>query len=485
MEESEVKDNKKKTVINKLTNWYVDYRKLIIGILCALTTACWFTVNLGLTKGVLFIGKLRRPEYIDFYTKYRNNHLNTETNLIMTEFRIILLIAAIILLVCNVMAPARYESEKYSAFWGCLFNITLITLGFSMLTYSMLLICLYKIFSISSILYVLIGVFCFVLLLCTNKDFDAEHPDKYEFKIGSYLCGILCFILIVTIGFENIKNEIATVSEKKEAYHHKYQVQAWIDTGDCLEDNDDNLYVKLHFYNQYNTEGKSYDYEELLEAYQNYWDDDSSWKVYKDFSDDYFELYRDGMLDATSDYGNLVKQKLYYEGYCYGYDNNQPEIPKDVLAEACQEVDEIFLTEKAVEKYDKDIEITVNGALTVGENPSLEVSSSDNGDEYSAYIYNVVKVNNVGDYKQADYIEVYNYKSEEAFIIQDDSVYLLKLMIAPSLDNVFSEDINISVKGIDYKDIRIEEDDLFGYRGESFEERCVAYTVYLWVTTGD
>lgn len=484
MEGTEVKENKKETIIDKLANWYVDYRKLIIGTLCALTTACWFTVNFGLTKGVLFIGKIGRPEYTDFYTKYRNNHLSTETNLIMSEFRTILLIAVIILLVCNVVAPASYEREKYPAFFCWLFNLTLITLGFSMLTYTTLLICLYKIFSIFSIIYVLIGVFCFVLLLCTSKDFDAAYPDKKWAKIGSYICGILCFVVIVVIGLGNVKNEIATVSEKKEAYHYEYKFMAWIDIGDCLQDNDDNLYVKLHFYNQYNTDGKSYDYEELMEAFHNYWDDDSSWKVYKDFSDDYYELYRDGMLDATSDYGHLVKQKLYYKGYCYGYGYDQPEIPKDVLAEACQEVDEIFLTSKAVEKYDKDIELAVNGALTVGETPVLEVTSVDNGDEYSAYIYNVIKVNNVGDYKQADYIEVYNYKSEEEFIIQDDSVYLLKLMVAPGLDNVFSEDINISVKGIDYKDIRIEED-LFEYRGESFEERCVAYTVYLWVTTGD
>ncbi len=476
----------------KLTSWYGEYKKPIIGVLFALIVICWLTVKMGLSRGVLFMGKLGHPEYTDFYIIYRNEFLIAEKNLLMSEFKTILAIVGIILFLCLLFMPNLYERDKCPAACSWFINFTLIVLGFSLISYGVLVIGLYKILSVTSGLYVLLGVLCFLLFPLVNKNFTIEHPDKFEAKIGSYVCGILGVALIVAMGAGNVRDEMTSLSKREEAYHYAYKSILFALNYEYLEDTDNRIYLKVHFYNQYNTEGKNYEYEEVLESFYNYHrDDGSSWKVYKDFGEDYFDLMCSSlfdnygyMRDAIFDYERLVQQKLYYDGYCYGFEYNQPEIPEEVMAQACQEIDENFLNDITIEKYDDDIEITVNGSLTVGENPSLDVSCGYNDGEYSAYIYNIARVNSVGADKYDDFIEVYNYKSQEEFIIQDDSVYLLKLMVASDLKHSFSEDINISVNGIEYQDITVTEE-IFGYKDESLETECGAFYVYLWVTTGD
>ncbi len=488
-EESDVEEKVKKSLIKRLASWYDEHRKLVIGLLCAFTVACWMTAKLGLTKGVLLLGRVGNPEYTDMYMRFRDKYLAVDTNQVMTEFKVILAVAAMILLVCNLLVPAGYENDKCPVACNFLINFTLITLGASTISYGVIMISLYKILSVTSIVYVLMGVLCLLLLPLAGKDFATEHPDKSLERIGSYICGIIGVALIVAMGAGNVKNDMTELRVREEKYHSAYEAKLWAVYRDYLEDTDNRIYLKLHFYNQYNTEGKSYDYQELMEGFHNFHNDDgSSWKMYKDFSDDYFELATQQLFanyeytrEAMIDYELLVRQKLYYDGYCYGFEVDQPEIPKEAMAKACQEVDDIFLTDKSIEKYDKDIEITVNGNLVVGEFPNLSVVCSDNSGVYSAYIYNIARVSFVGSDK---YLEGHNYKSQDEFVIKDDSVYLLKLMVASDLQHSFSEDINISVKGMDYKNISVSEE-LFGYRDESLETERGAFPVYIWVTTGD
>ncbi len=473
----------------KFSNWYSEHRKLVTGLLCAFTLTCWATAKLGLTKGVLLLGRVGRPEYTDMYMNFRDKYLAVDTNEVMLEFKVILAAAAMVLLICNVLVPARYESDKCPVACNFIINFTLITLGASMLSYGLIMIGLYKILSVTSVAYVLIGVICLLLLPLAAKDFATEHPDKSVERVGSYICGIIGVAMIVAMGAGNVKNDMTELRVREERYTSAYEAKLWAVYRDYLEDTDNRIYLKLHFYNQYNTEGKSYDYQEVMEGFHNFYNDDgSSWKVYKDFSDDYFELATQQLFanyeytrEAMIDYELLVQKQLYYDGYCYGFEVDQPEIPEEAMANACQKVDEMFNGEKNIELYDKDIEITVNGALTVGESPNLSVSCSDISGAYSAYIYNIARVSFVGSDK---YLEVHNYKSQKEFVIEDDSAYLLKLMIASDLQHRFSEDISISVKGIDYKNISIDEE-LFGYRDESLVTECGAFPVYIWVTTGD
>ncbi len=494
MEEKDVeeivkKKKTKKSLAKKLCGWYAEHRKLVTGLLCAFTVACWATAKLGFTKGVLLLGKVGRPEYTDMYMNFRDKYLAVDTNEVMLEFKVILAAAAMVLLVCNLLVPARYESDKCPVACNFIINFTLITLGASMILYGVIMIGLYKILSVTSVAYVLIGVICLLLLPFAAKDFATEHPDKSVERVGSYICGILGVAMIVAMGAGNVKNDMTELRAREERYYNVYKVQLWVVDQDDLVDTDNRIYLKLHFYNQYNTDGKCYDYQEVMEGFHNFHSDDgSSWKVYKDFSDDYFELARTSIFDnydftgyAMNDYEQWVQKQLYYDGYCYGFENGQPEIPEEAMAKACQKVDEMFKAEKNIELYDKDIEITVNGNLVVGETPNLSVSCSDNSGAYSAYIYNIARVSFVGSDKT---LEVHNYKSQEEFVIKDDSAYLLKLMIASDLQHRFSEDISISVKGIDYKNISIDEE-LFGYKDESLETERGAFPVYIWVTTGD
>ena len=489
VEEIAKKKKTKKSLAKKLCGWYAEHRKLVTGLLCAFTVACWMTAKLGLTKGVLLLGRVGRPEYTDMYMNFRDKYLAVDTNEVMLEFKVILAAAAMVLLVCNVLVPARYESDKCPKACNFIINFTLITLGASMILYGVIMIGLYKILSVTSLVYVLIGVICLLLLPLAAKDFATEHPDKSVERISSYICGIIGVAIIVAMGAGNVKNDMTELRAREERYYNVYKVQLWVVDQDDLKDTDNRLYLKLHFYNQYNTDGKCYDYKELVEGFHNFHSDDgSSWKVYKDFSDDYYELARTSLFDnynmtayAMNDYEQWVQKQLYYDGYCHGFENGQPEIPEEAMANACQKVDEMFNGEKNIELYDKDIEITVNGSLAVGETPNLRVSCSDNSGAYSAYIYNIARVSFVGSDKT---LEVHSYKSQEEFVIKDDSAYLLKLMIASDLQHRFSEDISISVKGIDYKNISIDEE-LFGYRDESLVTECGAFPVYIWVTTGD
>ena len=479
----------KKSLVKRFSNWYMEHRKLVTGLLCAFSVACWMTAKLGLTKGVLFLGRVGRPEYTDMYMNFRDKYLAVDTNEVMLEFKVILAAAAMVLLVCNLLVPARYESDKCPVACNFIINFTLITLGASMISYGAIMIGLYKILSVTSLVYVLIGVICLLLLPFAAKDFATEHPDKSVERISSYICGIIGVAMIVAMGAGNVKNDMTELRVREEKYHSAYKTKLWVVDQDDLKDTDNRLYLKLHFYNQYNTDGKCYDYKELVEGFHNFHSDDgSSWKVYKDFSDDYFELARTSLFDnydftgyAMNDYEQWVQKQLYYDGYCYGFENGQPEIPEEAMAKACQKVDEMFKAEKNIELYDKDIEITVNGNLVVGESPNFSVVCSDNSGAYSAYVYNIARVSFVGSDK---YLEVHNYKSQEEFVIKDDSAYLLKLMVASDLRHRFSEDINISVKGIDYKNISIDEE-LFGYKDESLETERGAFPVYIWVTTGD
>ena len=87
----------KKSLIKKIFDWYVEYRKLVIGLLCAFTAGCFLTVKFGLTRGVLLLGKLGRPEYADLYDNIRDEILNVDTNPVTTEFKVILAVGTIIL----------------------------------------------------------------------------------------------------------------------------------------------------------------------------------------------------------------------------------------------------------------------------------------------------------------------------------------------------------------------------------------------------
>lgn len=60
----------KKSLVKRFSNWYMEHRKLVTGLLCAFSVACWMTAKLGLTKGVLFLGRVGRPEYTDMYMNF-------------------------------------------------------------------------------------------------------------------------------------------------------------------------------------------------------------------------------------------------------------------------------------------------------------------------------------------------------------------------------------------------------------------------------
>ncbi len=482
-------EQKEEQKANKLVGWYMEHRKLVMGLLCAFATVFWLTARVVFTQGVLFVGKLGRPEYTDLYTRFRDEYLDVDTNVVMAKFKLILFIIAFVFFLCNGLAPSSYERQKCPAICNWLINVALVVLGFLMLIYGAILIGWYKILSVVSILYIVVGVFCFVLLIFASKDFSTEHPDSKGLKITSYIFGILGIILIVASSMGIVKEQMTSLNNKKEAYYQTYKAKVWSAHNDNIKDTDNRIYLKLHFYNKYNQEGKNYDYGELMEAYDNYFEDEgSSWNVYKEFSDDYFELASSHLFDnyeytreAMIDYSHIVQQQLYYDGYCYGFEYNQPEIPIEAMMQACQKADEIFLTHKSVQNYDKDVVITAESSLIVGQQPSFVVSCGDNAGEFNAYIYNIGRVNYAGSEKC---IEEHNYKSQEELIIKDDSVYLLKLMVASDLEHSFSEDINITVDGIEYEAITITEQ-RFGYNDESLQAECGAFNVYIWVTTGD
>lgn len=479
----------KKSLVKRLYDWYAEHRKLVTGLLCAFTVACWMTAKFGLTKGVLLLGKVGRPEYTDLYQSLRDEILNVKTNLVMTEFRAILFILAIILLLCNIFAPARYESDKCPATCNWFINFALITLGFSNLVYGVLLIGCFKLLSVTTIMYIFIGVCCILLLPYANKDFDTEHPDRYEFKIGSYICGVLGIVLIVAVGFGNVRKDITTVKYEKERYENNYRSGMLTNNWDDTSEN--HIFVELHFYNKHNQDGKVYDYDEIKASYLNLvHDNGKSWNLWKEFEDNYFYTFfgkyentADKDYDrALSDYSKLVSQQLYYEGYLDGNGLKQSMLGEDILANACQEVDKIFYTESDVTEYKEDIEINIDKPLVVGENASCDISYSDNKGEYSAYIMKIGRVSHIG---SENMLEERNCVSQDEFIIKDDSVYIVKLMVMTDLYHILGEEVEVSVNGLEYDDIDLDSW-VYEYSTDSgMGEKLEAYEISIWVTTGD
>jgi len=483
----------KKSFGKRFFDWYVEHRKLVIGLLCTFTAGCFLTVKFGLTRGVLFLGELGRPEYADLYDNIRNEILNVDTNPVMTEFKVILAIGTIILFLCNLFAPARYESDKCPATCNWFINFALITLGFSNLVYGVLMISCFKLLSVTTIMYIFIGVCCFLLLPCANKDFDAEHPDRYEFKIGSYVCGVLGIILIVAVGFGNVRKDITAVKDEKERYENNYRSGIFTNNWDDTSENW--IYVKLHFYNEYKQDVKDYDYDydydELKASYLNLIQNNGkSWDLWKKIEDNYIYAYlgkygENADIDydnALSDYSKLVAQQLYYEGYLDGNDFKQPMLGEEILANACQEVDKIFYTESGATEYKEDIEINIEKPLVVGENTSLEISYPENNGEYAAYIMKVGRVSHIG---SENMLEKTNCLSQDEFIIKDNSVYLVKLMVMSDLNHTLGEDVKVSVKGLEYDEIDL---DSWTYEYTTFSgmgERKEAVEISMWVATGD
>ncbi len=485
-------EKSKESKLHKLTSWYGEYRKPIIVVLCALTAICWLTAKAGLTKLVLYVGKLGCPEYTEVYEDYRGQFLYAQTNLVMTEFKTVIFVVGILLLIGILCIKDYYVSSAAPATSLCMINFGLITLGFSMLAYGVLLLCLYKIYSISAIVYILIGVFCFVLLPCASKDFDADHPDRHELKIVSYICGFIGVFLIVAMGFGNVKKDATAIKEEKEQYRERY-LSIYNFTGhDWGEDEENYIYVRLHFFNEYNKNGKNYDYFELKESYLNLKEDNGkSWMLLKEFRSDYIDFYYLGEYKsdiyadcdyATGDYMKLVFQQLYYGGYIYG-DNGyyQAMLDTEVLDHACQEADKVYTTLRSFEEYNQDIEITIDNPLIVGEAASLDISYPENNGEYHAYMMKLGRVSYVGSEAM---IEEKNCLSDEEFIIKDDSVYLLQLMVISDLHHSLGEDVKVSVEGIDYEDV-VTDTWTYTYADDAMGEQKEAIAINVWVTTGD
>lgn len=481
-------ENIDESKLHKLVDWYIKNKKLVIGVLFALTAICWLTAKTGLTKAVLYIGKLGRPEYTDFYKDYCDEILNTQTNLVMTEFKTILFITGILLLIGCGCVKGYYDTSVSSAGGLWVLNFGLITLGFTMVTYGVLLLVVYKIYSISAIVYILIGIFCFMLLPCANKDFDTDHPDRYEFKIGSYICGVLGVILIVAIGFGNVKNDVIAIKEEKERYTDKYSLV--VNYASWEETSENSIYIMLHFYNNHNGDGKDYDYQELKESYFNLvTDNGKSWMLWKEYYRDYYDIYYgayegdvyDSYEDAISDYIKLVAQFLFYEGYLYGDDLQQPMLGEEVLDHACEEVDKMHATIRSFEEYDEDITLTFKQPPVVGEDASFEISYLENDGEYKAYMTQISRVSYVNSYTA---IEKKDCLSEEEFLIKDDSVYILEFMVMSDMDHCLDEDVKISLEGLDYEYIDVRKW-TYGYCDDKMGELVEAFVVRAWITTGD
>jgi len=135
-----------------------------------------------------------------------------------------------------------------------------------------------------------------------------------------------------------------------------------------------------------------------------------------------------------------------------------------------------------LEEYTDDIEITIDKPLVVGENASLDISYPENNEEYAAYIMKVGRVSHIG---SENMLEKTNCLSQDEFIIKDNSVYLVKLMVMSDLNHTLGEDVKVSVKGLEYDEIDL---DSWTYEYTTFSgmgERKEAVEISMWVATGD
>lgn len=344
-----------------------------------------------------------------------------------------------------------YNNRRREGIW--LNNIATGYLATVFLGYGITTLAVLKLFSYDVILAFIISAFLYVLFVkdifhyTKNKRIFAEESNMKWVKVSGAIALVLSVVAIII--FSNMYKWIYDKSyqEYKEYYtKHSYSLLS--------EGNEKENYIRIKFVNYFNIDGVNITFDGFTESVNNIKDDSGSWYELWYCRNFLEEIKYTGLGDINfSSYGWEEKPDVAYLWYVktqlsINGVSGLASASYEEIDEACQQVYEIYANQYPIEFMGDEAGEVVLNIDTADSNNIEDWSISNNDNRYYGSIGTCRETSNLGDT---------GYGNDSVTELKNGKMYALSLCAYLPLPYMSADEPQVTINGIDYKDIRISD----------------------------